>query len=78
MERIFTEFSESDQSLKQELGSRSSLLPMSYWHNGSICFSYIRDNSFEYCNLLIFNFSWSSNLLNSLKTFRENSTFLSN
>ena len=54
MEQDFTEFRESDKSLKHELGSiwRSCLSHVSCWHCGSILVSYTRGTRFTsfYCN----------------------------
>ena len=76
----FSEFRESDKSLKHDLGS--ILLHVSYWCCGSILVSYTRSSKFEpsYTRGSRFEpFQWieqfflSLNLLNSVKTFRENS-----
>ena len=52
MERKFTEFRESDKSLKHELGwiYISSLLPVSSWHCSDISVLYTRDSRFKYSN----------------------------
>ena len=77
MEQEFTEFSEfreSDKSLKHELGSfpRSCLSPVSFWCCGSMLVSYTKGCRFEpfYCNDKYFLLLSSEN---SVKTFREKS-----
>ena len=55
----FNEFSQSDKSLKRELGSmkRSLLSHLSYWHSSSILVSTTRGGRLEpfYCNVKYFS-----------------------
>ena len=52
----FSEFRESEKSLKHKLGSisGSALLRVFLWYSGIISVFYTRDSGFEYSNLLFF------------------------
>ena len=70
MEQKFSEFRESEQSMKHELGSiyRSFPLPVSYLHCGSMLVYYTRGSRFKYSCLQ----KYSTNSVDLLKfTWRK-------
>ena len=73
MEQKFSEFRESERSLRHEMMVNLKILSVTCasWHRGRVLVSYTRDSSFEYDNPFLKIILFLS--LSSVTTFRENS-----